>query len=490
MQLNGLVQQATQAMQEARWADAIRAYIGVICTYPELASYFSFTLNKARQNFRAERVGKPAQVGVSCYELSHNPAGRSLAIAELYGEHAEVEIFGSIFPSWGHTLWAPMQGHPIPCHYFTVEESKKEDRSDFFEQALELVLQHPYDVVHLSKPRGPNLIFGLLYKWVWGARVLWDIDDEELGFLRPSEPGEDAKAIRLNLNFSLTSSLVGLARGQWTQLSVGSVDLFDGVTVSNPALQQRYGGSILPHARSFEVDLYSKEYKRRSRERFGIPRDAKVVLFFGTPRSHKGLLETAKALAALHEPTLRFVIVGDFPDTALKTELESVKGVTLQFIKGQPYSRICEVVALGDYSVILQDSRSLVARFQTPAKLTDALAASTVVFATELPALQDFFDAKALVPVTPANLVDVLREYILAGDAADKCRQLRANGLAFYESHLKSDAHMGKIQEWCAPVEVPTLQFALKPELDMLLKHLLQIKTKCPLAAQLTFSTI
>jgi hypothetical protein len=34
----------------------------------------------------------------------------------------------------------------------------------------------------------PNILFGLLYKLIWGATVLMDIDDEELAFADAEAP--------------------------------------------------------------------------------------------------------------------------------------------------------------------------------------------------------------------------------------------------------------------------------------------------------------
>ena len=63
----------------------------------------------------------------------------------------------------------------LPVHSFVAEHEPS-----YVEQAFALVLQHPADLVHLSKPRLPGVVFGLLYKLLWGAAVLVDIDDEEL----------------------------------------------------------------------------------------------------------------------------------------------------------------------------------------------------------------------------------------------------------------------------------------------------------------------
>ncbi len=90
---------------------------------------------------------------------------------------ADVEVIGSIFTHWGREIWEPVRNSTIPTHHILIE-----DEIRFLDQAMELVIAHPYDIVHLSKPRGPNILFGALYKAVWGATVLMDIDDEELAF--------------------------------------------------------------------------------------------------------------------------------------------------------------------------------------------------------------------------------------------------------------------------------------------------------------------
>ncbi|MEI2423149.1 hypothetical protein V6O07_22930, partial [Arthrospira platensis SPKY2] len=102
----------------------------------------------------------------------------------------------------------------IPCHTIRVE-----DEGRFIEQALGLVLAHPYEVVHLSKPRMPNIILGLLYKLVWGARVIVDIDDEELIFVRASEP----------VDLRELPPLRDLDSQEWTEMAVGLAREFDKV---------------------------------------------------------------------------------------------------------------------------------------------------------------------------------------------------------------------------------------------------------------------
>ena len=99
-----------------------------------------------------------------------------------------MELLGNHFPQWGRELWEPIQTAvtktQLPVHTFVAEHEPR-----YVEQAFQLVLQHPADLVHLSKPRLPA---GLV-----------DIDDEELCNACEREP------ITLN----------GLKR-RWTRLAV------------------------------------------------------------------------------------------------------------------------------------------------------------------------------------------------------------------------------------------------------------------------------
>ncbi|WP_434222749.1 tetratricopeptide repeat protein [Limnospira platensis CENA597] len=154
------------------------------------------------------------RVGVCGWELSHNAAGRAYTLAQLYGGWAEVELIGCLFPRYGGQVWEPIRGAEIPCHTVTVA-----DEGRFVEQALGLVFAHPYEVVHLSKPRIPNIVLGLLYKLVWGARVIVDIDDEELAFVKTSEP----------VNWRELPPLRDLDSQEWTEIAAGLAQEFDKV---------------------------------------------------------------------------------------------------------------------------------------------------------------------------------------------------------------------------------------------------------------------
>jgi len=403
-------------MQAGDWAGAIRAYGHGLMQQPLLGMHYISNLERARHRWRQQRQEinhqGPAHttVVVAAAELSHNAVGRAFTIAQLYQHLGHpVTLLGSHFPQWGRELWEPIRGavgqQGLAVHSFVVDYEP-----GFVSQAWELVLQHPADLVHLSKPRLPAVVFGLLYKLLWGAAVLVDFDDEELCFVGEREP------ITLD-------GLMGLCHGMpaprelmgplWTRVAVDMAQRFDGITVANRPLQERYGGSVIPHARDPQrLKPATSDEIRAARQRFCVPLDARVVLFFGTPRRHKGLLALGAAVAAL--PTgLKplFVVAGAFPpgDLALEQELRTlVPAERLRLLGNQPWEAAAAVLALADIVVLLSEGE--VAAFQSPAKLHDAMAMGLPVLVSNVAPLREMVQRGWVVEAQPERLAEQLKE--------------------------------------------------------------------------------
>ena len=243
MKVNGTtLTQGNEALRDKDNDTAIGLYLKALRCTPGLANIITANIKLANFKRRAVRPGNQRQkVAVCAWDLAHNAAGRVYTLAQLYQNFSEVEIIGTIFPKYGRELWEPIRDTDIPVHSFVVD-----DESRFLEQAIEFVVSHPYYNVHLSKPRIPNIFFGLLYKLIWDAKVLMDIDDEELALAKAVSPISIDDYIKKN---GRLPNLDNLAGKDWTRIAVGLAKEFDGITVANPALQQRYGGDIIRHAR-------------------------------------------------------------------------------------------------------------------------------------------------------------------------------------------------------------------------------------------------
>ena len=212
--------QGNKALRDKDYQQAIACYIEVLMANPEISKAIVPNITMAQQKFtvsRKETKGKQ-RVAVCGWALSHH-AERICTLAILYEAFAEVEIIGALFPTSGTQVSESIRDIAIPIHSFVVD-----DEGLFLEQALKLVLEHPFDVVHLSQPKMPNIFFGILYKLIWNAKVLVDIDDEEIA----TEP-----AISLDAYISEKGSLPELKALEgvdWTRLALGLVDDFDGIT--------------------------------------------------------------------------------------------------------------------------------------------------------------------------------------------------------------------------------------------------------------------
>ncbi|WP_170606513.1 glycosyltransferase family 4 protein [Ruegeria arenilitoris] len=281
-------------------------------------------------------------------------------------------------------------------------------------------MENPFDIVHLSKPRFVNILIGVLYKLIWGSQIFMDVDDEDLGILK-----ERQETIPLDSFFEQNQD----RELRWSQLvtsdgvrvGVALWDIFDGVTVSNPALKEKYGGLILPHARSanqFQPDIVRKNSVRRE---FGIPLEAKVFLFFGTVRKHKGVVETARAMAKTGRKDAIFVVAGSIPDRNLTKELKAVGGKNLRLLPVQPFERIPDIVGMADAVVLLQDDSSLLAKYQLPAKLVDAMAMGLTIFVSPTPAVQDVIDAGAARAIFRNKIEQSISDYLSSPEDSKEC---------------------------------------------------------------------
>ncbi len=396
-----------RAFRDNNFKSAMALYLEAQKESPSLMPFIRDNIQRTRNKHLEDRLSsKKLNIAVCGWELSHNAAGRAYTLAKLYKNFANVDIIGTHFPHWGRKIWEPIRKSSIPIHSFVVD-----NEAQFIEHTIDFIAEHPYDIVHLSKPRISNILFGVLYNLIWGARILIDIDDEELAFVGEKNSINIDEYID---QYGKLPDLKDLPGKDWTRIAVGLAKSFEYITVSNPVLKKCYGGEIIRHARNEELFLITSELKIKSREEFNIPQGKKVLLFFGTPVEHKGLIETAKAISELKRKDILFLIVGDFKkfQKNLQNKLNQIPGVEIRFIGNQPINRLPEIIALGDFTVLLQDEKSSASKYQIPAKLSDAMAGGLVVLTNRTPPLLDVIENGGAIPVNKENLSHRIEDII------------------------------------------------------------------------------
>lgn len=413
-----------------------------------------FARKKSAANY--SNTTKPLKVAVACWDLSHNAAGRAVNLADLCQlSGIDVSLIGAIFHKTNTALWKPLTTISYPLHYFVA------DKNNLYTQIRDFVLAHHYDVLIVSKPRLVNLLFALLYKLIWGTAIVFDIDDEELGFVQNNKPIKLDEVLscfsdKLHQSKSVTSDF-------WTRLSVGMATMFDSVTVSNPALQQRYGGVLLPHLRDANRFKPVVATKYSDRAKLGIADEDIVVLFFGTPRRRKGLLEAAEAIAAVANKHLVFLIAGDFPDADLKKELQAFSQIRYVFLPDQPYDKAEKIVNLGDICILMQDVEDIAAQFQLPAKLIDALAVGLKLFIRETPAICNLIDPAFYIAVTEQTLPEKLASFLAANFNKDNAASYAALSHQYFSANFSMQANAALINELLVGAAKNRYQLPLQP---------------------------
>lgn len=378
-----------------------------------------------RASRRSARVaGGRAKVAVLAWDAGHNPFGRAHLLADLLRQRYEVELWAPQFERYGTGIWAPLRDSPIPVHRFPGSSFP-----DFLEVLDDAAARIDADALYVSKPRLPSLALGQLAKERWNRPLLVDVDDFEPSFFQEREGIDPQRLLDRRDDPDLMLPYGRL----WTQACESVVGAADQVTVSNPELEARYGGLVVPHARDETAFDPAQLDRTTARRRLGLGEDDRLVLFGGTPRAHKGIVDLLRALEALGDERVR---AGVFATRELD-ELRGQIGPLARWILPIPVHSFADLpglLAAADLSCALQAPDHEVSQHQMPAKVTDAMAMAVPCLVTAVPPLQPLID-KDVVEVVGADQVlhERIRE-ILADTEGSTDRALRARDV-FLESY-------------------------------------------------------
>ncbi|MES2711346.1 MAG: glycosyltransferase [Pseudomonadota bacterium] len=343
------------------------------------------------------------RITVIAWDMAHNPVARAHTLAELASPSEAAELVGPVFDQLGGRIWPPVADSTLPMRSFPAG-----DLRSLVAGAVALADATRCDLVHVGKPRLASLLVGALIRQRTGAPMLLDIDDHELAFVENQAPADFAE-----LEHAVAADPAAFATPRspiWTRFCATLVGEADGITVSSAALQRAYGGTIIRHARDEALFDPALHDRAATRAEFGYGPEDRVVLFLGTPRQHKGLVQLVEAMERLADPRLALCVIGTIRDMALLGRLRRATA-RVALHGDQPWSRLPALAGMADAVAILQDPEAAISAWQTPAKLTDALASGVPVIATSVPPLAELAGDAALRMVgTPDELDAALRE--------------------------------------------------------------------------------
>ncbi|MFK7993422.1 MAG: glycosyltransferase family 4 protein [Granulosicoccus sp.] len=343
---------------------------------------------------------KRGRAAVVSWDLGHNPAGRAYVLYELLRKDWNVDLVGPMWSRYGTQIWGPLQDTELRVRSFRCSNI-----SEFLPKAEALAAGQRYDVVYVCKPRLPSIYLGALIKEASDCPLVLDVDDFELSFFK-DETYASSSDLKADIHAALHEPFEELG----TRYAQTLVPAADAVTVSNVALRARFGGHMVRHARDEAQFKNSNERREAARQKLGISDEEFALIFIGTPRPHKGVIEVAKALNELNDPSIVFHIVGSIGDAALKKQLESYSQARIVMHPNCAFDELPNLLAGADLVPLIQDVNHAISQYQIPAKVSDALALGIPVVATHTPPLADLIASGAIHGTDLDSLKDVINE--------------------------------------------------------------------------------
>lgn len=372
-----IVKEANNAFLMGEYQAAISLYRKAIKKQPSLKNTLEnnihlcqLRINRNSGTFSLKSINKlPITALVITWDIGHNPLGRSYMLAEALERAVKnVVICGFQFSKYGNEVWQPVRNGRLP-----VISLPGKDMSGWLNDCEKAVEKFKPDLVIACKPRLPSVELGILFKEKYKIPLIVDVDDHELSFFNFANP--------LSVDDILQTNSKNLAESRypydkvWTQLSDSLArDYADHIITSNTALCEKFGGTIIPHVRDEEKFNPDSIDKFTQRQKYGIPLNSKVVMFFGTPRIHKGVGEIAEAIGKLNDDKAILVVVGEAPDKNVTKDLDKLANGKFVSLSNQPFDKIPEIISMADLVILPQDVNHPISKYQLPAKAIDAIA--------------------------------------------------------------------------------------------------------------------
>ncbi|HEX9421452.1 MAG TPA: glycosyltransferase family 4 protein, partial [Methylomirabilota bacterium] len=283
-----------------------------------------------------------------------------------------VEVIG---PRSLHGVWMPVAAGPV--RYTSVPTRRM---PGFMATMADLARRADGDLIYASKTRIGSAGVGYLKRVAGQRPLLLDIDDWELGFyIRSGFWGTVGRALNLGNPNGLP----------WTWLCERLTALADGVTVASRFLQERFGGTLIPHVRDTDAWKPGCADAAEGRRRLGLE-GKRVVMFLGTPRGYKGLDDLAAAVTSLARADVSLVVVGASPDSAAgRRILGRCPAATL--LPWVPFEEIPSLLAAADVVAVPQRATSDTLG-QVPAKIFDAMALGRPVVSTRVSMIPEILE--------------------------------------------------------------------------------------------------
>lgn len=362
-------------------------------------------------------------------DLSANGVGRSYLLAKILQRRYQVEIVG---PASRGCIWQPFNY----THELNYKAVKVDSWLKLIPRIRGILNKITGDIIYANKPLLPSLGIGLLKKLANRKPLILDIDDWEMGFIREAYSTLPLVKRSKFLAFSAVRPH-RMVTYSTTLLAEKLTRFANEITVSNSFLKRKFGGTVIWHGRDTDAFNPEKFDKDSVREKYGIGKSKRIVIFLGSATRYKGIEDLVEAASLLQEEDIWLILVGMDRDNYSQNLIRLAKEKLDERFKAfglQPFENVPEFLAMADIVVIPQrNSPSTVG--QVPAKVFDAMAMAKPIIATNVSDLPEILDGCGWVvePERPEQLAQAIQfVFNHAGEAKEKGWKARSKCIEKY----------------------------------------------------------
>lgn len=375
------------------------------------------------------------KISVISWDMSRNHFAKAFCVADALSEHLEVELIS--FRFFEAPIFEPLADvNPR----FEIKSFEGRNFPEFFDDFAKAIHAVTGDAIYAVKPRLTSLGVALMANYHAGKPVFLEVNDLETVVASP-------KAGNRHVELPLEAVLGDLEQAKtphsllWSQALDPCVSGIPVVYTHNVNLNVHYGRRCL-YMRNIKDDtLYDPTRMDRAalRRGLGYGPDDRIILFGGLVRKHKGVFELVELLRSLNDPRYKLLIVASRETPDVRT-LERQYGDRITVLPPQSPARMAELNHAADLVVLWLDPSVPAGHYQSPYKISDALAMGPSVIASPTSDLATFAE-RDLVWMVPfgdfAGLVGTIND-IFADERERARRRERGRRLFLREFSYKS----------------------------------------------------
>jgi glycosyltransferase involved in cell wall biosynthesis len=375
------------------------------------------------------------KVTVISWDMSRNHFAKAFCVADALSQYLEVELIS--FRFFEAPIFEPLAGVK---RRFELKSFDGRDFPGFFDEFAKAVHAISGDLIYAVKPRLSSLGVAMMANYHTGKPIFLEVNDLETVVASPRNH-------KHHVELPLDAVLDDLEQAKtphsliWSQALDPCVAGIPIVYTHNVNLDIHYGRRCL-YMRNIKDDaLYDPAAMDRValRAELGFEPGDRVILFGGLVRRHKGVFELVELLKSLNDPRYKLLVVAsrETPDVQALARQHADR-VTL--LPPQPPSRMAELNHAADLVVLWLDPNVAAGHYQSPYKISDALAMGPAIIASPTSDLANFAE-RELVWMVPFGdfgaLVSTIRDIFSDENELERRRQ-RGRRLFLREFSYKS----------------------------------------------------